>query len=167
MWEKLKKKFEAYPAQETVVKLMFDRGFQVSPDGKVCTGSIKIPHSQIAKEAGVDARAVDAAARQIAEDEDLFLFFRKIKSVAFLRDVAPLLDLGVIIITPKSGADIGIISEVTQIIAKAGYSIRQAVSDDPYMTEKPKLTIITNKKLSGYIVEEVMKANGVDSISIQ
>ncbi len=167
MWDRLIEKFEDYPAQEAVVKLIFERGFQISEDGKVCSENIKIPHTQIAKEVGVDARAVDSAALRISEDEELFLFFKNIKSVAFLRDVAPLLNLGVIVITPEFGKDIGIIAEVSKIIADEGYSKRQAISDDPYMTENPKLTIITNKKISGTAMEKIMSAKGIDSISIK
>ncbi|NLI63055.1 MAG: amino acid-binding protein [Methanosarcinaceae archaeon] len=167
MWDKLINKFKSYPAQEAAVKLIFERGFQISEEGKVCSGTIKIPHTQIAKEAEVDPRAVDAAALRILEDEELFLFFKNLKSVAFLRDAAPLLGLGVIVITPKFGEDIGIIAEVSRIIADEGYSIRQAISDDPYMIKNPKLTIITNKKLSGAAMEKIVAAKGIDSVSIK
>jgi hypothetical protein len=59
----LLKKFEKYPAQAKVLKLLFERGFQVNEEGKVSSGSIEIVHTQLAKEAGVDRRVVDATTK--------------------------------------------------------------------------------------------------------
>ena len=57
MWDAILNKFKKYPAQEGVVRLLLERGFQVTPDGKVASGGIKLAHTQIAKEVGVDRRA--------------------------------------------------------------------------------------------------------------
>ncbi|MCK4458241.1 MAG: amino acid-binding protein, partial [Methanosarcinales archaeon] len=67
MWDIILNKFKKYPAQEKVVRLLLKRGFQVTPDGKVVSGGIKLPHTQIANEIGVDRRAVDATASMIAQ----------------------------------------------------------------------------------------------------
>ncbi|WP_338103441.1 amino acid-binding protein [Methanolapillus millepedarum] len=166
MWEPIRIKFEKYPAQEKVVKLLFERGFQVNSEGKVVSGNIEIPHVQIGKEVRVDRRVVDATAKHILEDEMLFDIFKNVKSIPFLADVAPHLNLGVVVITPDDGADVGIISNVTRIISDAGLSIRQAVSDDPYFTDNPKLTIITNEKIPGNLVERILKAKGVKGVSV-
>ena len=166
MWEPIRKKFEKYPAQEKVVKLLFERGFQVSNDGKVVSGNIEIPHVQIGKEAGVDRRVVDATTKHIVEDKTLFDFFKNVRSIPFLADVAPHLDLSVIIIIPDDGADIGIISRVTKIISDEGLSIRQAVSDDPHFNDAPRLTIITDGKISGKTVEMIKNAKGVKGVTI-
>ncbi|MEA1945242.1 MAG: amino acid-binding protein, partial [Euryarchaeota archaeon] len=66
MWDVILNKFKKYPAQEKVVRLLLKRGFQVTPDGKVVSGGIKLAHTQIAKEVGVDRRIVDGAASMIA-----------------------------------------------------------------------------------------------------
>lgn len=167
MWEPIRQKFEKYPAQEKVVKLLLERGFQISAAGKVISGQIEIPHVQIGKEINVDRRVVDATAKHIVEDEKLFEFFRNVRSIPFLADVAPYLDLGVVIITPGDGAEVGIISGVTAVIAEAGHSIRQAVSDDPFFNEAPRLTIITDKKIPGELVDRIMKVKGVKGVTIQ
>jgi len=166
MWEPIHAKFEKYPAQEKVVQLLFERGFQVNENGKVVSGNIEIPHVQIGREARVDRRVVDATVLHILEDAVLFDFFKNVRSIPFLVDVAPHLNLGVIIITPDDGADVGIISSVTQIISNAGLSIRQAVSDDPYFTEAPRLTIITNEKIPGQLVDQLLKAKGVKGVTV-
>ncbi|MCL2550203.1 MAG: amino acid-binding protein [Methanimicrococcus sp.] len=166
MWKPIQKKFEKYPAQEKVVKLLFERGFQVNAEGKVVSGSIEIPHVQIGREAGVDRRVVDATVKHIIEDETLFDFFKNVRSIPFLVDVAPYLNLGVIIIIPDDGAGIGIIASVTNVISEAGIRIRQAVSDDPYFNDEPRLTIITDQKIPGHLVEMIRNAKGVKGVTI-
>ncbi|WNY28471.1 hypothetical protein MmiEs2_06590 [Methanimicrococcus stummii] len=166
MWEPIHQKFEKYPAQEKVVKLLLERGFQVSGAGKVVSGNIEIPHVQIAKEIGVDRRVVDATAKHIIEDETLFDFFKHVRSIPFLAEVAPHLNLGVVIIIPEDGAEIGIISGVTSVISEAGYSIRQTVSDDPFLNDAPRLTIITDKKIPGSLVDKIRAVKGVKGVTI-
>ena len=100
MWNKLVEKFEKYPAQAKVLKLLFERGFQVNEEGKVTSGNIEIAHTQLAREAGVDRRVVDATTKTIISDDFFSAIFKNVHSIPFLRDVAPSLGLGVIIIIP-------------------------------------------------------------------
>lgn len=166
MWSEILTRFKGYPAQEKVLRLLLERGFQVSSEGRVVSGKIEIPHSQIAREIGVDRRVVDATAEVILGDDGLRKIFQNIKSIPFLRDVAPALDLSVVIIIPKDAARPGIVAEVTAVLAKNGISIRQLVTDDPYFTEDPKLTIITDKKVSGKVMGELMSCPTVKSVTV-
>lgn len=149
-----------------MLKLLFERGFQVNEEGKVTSGSIEIAHTQLAKEAGVDRRVVDATTKTIISDELLSRIFRNVHSIPFLRDVAPSLGLGVIIIIPEDAADVGILAEVAGLISRSKVSIRQAVSDDPYLTDNPRLTIITDKKVPGEIVDKILELPSVKGVSI-
>ncbi len=166
MWSILLNKFEKHPAQQKVLRLLFERGFQVNDEGKVISGSIEIAHTQLAREAGVDRRVVDSTTETILSDELLRKIFQNVRSIPFLRDVAPLLGLGVIIITPDDAVNKGIIAEVSTVIAHHDISIRQAVSDDPFFTTEPKLTIITDTKVPGSIVEELLALRTVRGVSI-
>jgi uncharacterized protein len=166
MWQTLLKKFEKYPAQVKVLKLLFERGFQVNEEGKVTSGSIEIAHTQLAKEAGVDRRVVDATTKTIVSDELLSTIFRNVHSIPFLKDVAPSLGLGVIIIIPEDAAHVGILAEVAGLIAKNNVCIRQAVSDDPYLTDNPRLTIITDRKVPGDLVDKILSLPSVRGVSI-
>jgi predicted regulator of amino acid metabolism with ACT domain len=166
MWSLLLKKFEKHPAQQKVLRLMFERGFQVNNEGKVTSGKIEIAHTQLAKEAGVDRRVVDSTTEVILSDDLLRDIFQNVKSIPLLREVAPLLGLGVIIITPDDAAHTGIISDVSAVIARHKISIRQAVSDDPFFTAEPRLTIITDAKVPGSIVEELLALDSVKGVSI-
>lgn len=167
MWSEIIGKFKGMPSQEKVVRLLLERGFQVNGEGHVVSGKIEIPHTQIAKEVSVDRRVVDATTQMILEDEVLRRVFLNIRSIASLRDVAPLLGLGVIIITPDNAQNIGIITDVTGVISKYNLSIRQAVTDDPYFSDDPKMTIITNDIIPGELVSDLRKLRNVKSVTIQ
>ena len=50
MWQEILDKFKRFPAQEKVIRLILQRGFQVNDQARVVSGQIEIPHAQIAKE---------------------------------------------------------------------------------------------------------------------
>ncbi|MDD2639042.1 MAG: amino acid-binding protein, partial [Methanothrix sp.] len=79
MWREILAKFKRYPAQEKVVRLVLERGFQVNERGRVVSGGIDIPHAQIAKELDVDRRVVDTTATAIVEDEELWKIFKNVR----------------------------------------------------------------------------------------
>ncbi|KUO42762.1 MAG: amino acid-binding protein [Hadesarchaea archaeon YNP_N21] len=166
MWAEVAKAFERHPAQLNVVRLLFKYGLRVREDGEIACGSIRIPSVQIAREAGVDRRVVDATARRILGDEKLISIFGNLEPLAYLKGVAHRLGLGVIEILPKDAAKPGIISEVTGVISRFGISIRQAVADDPFFTPQPKLTIITDEPVPGKVIDELRKLPTVRSVIV-
>lgn len=166
MWREILEKFRRFPAQEKVIRLILQRGFQVNESGRVVSGGIEIPHAQIAKELDVDRRVVDTTATAIREDEALWKVFRNVRSTTFLGDVAPVLGLGVIEITPVDAAKTGILGNVASAVASHGLSIRQAVSDDPFFVENPKLTIITEGKIPGDLVKVLIEMEGVKRVTV-
>jgi predicted regulator of amino acid metabolism with ACT domain len=92
--------------------------------------------------------------------------FEHLRSIAFLIEVAPLLGLSVIIIHPTDAKQVGIIGDVATVMAQRGLSIRQAVSDDPYLVDDPKLTIITEQTVPGELIEEIGKLKSVRGVQI-
>jgi len=166
IWAEVAKAFERHPAQLKVVRLLFKYGLKVREDGEIACGSIRIPSVQIAREAGVDRRVVDATARRILGDEKLISIFGNLEPLAYLKGVAHRLGLGVIEILPKDAAKPGIISEVTGVISRFGISIRQAVADDPFFTPQPKLTIITDEPVPGKVIDELRKLPTVRSVIV-
>jgi predicted regulator of amino acid metabolism with ACT domain len=167
MWSEIIGKFKGMPSQEKVVRLLLERGFQVDEQGHVVSGKIEIPHTQIAKEVGVDRRVVDATTEMILKDDILKRVFLNIHSIASFRDVAPFLGLGVIIIGVDNAQNVGIISDVTSVISRFNLSIRQAVTDDPFFTDEPRMTVITNDVIPGELVSELRKLKSVKSVTIQ
>ncbi len=166
MWSAIQEKFKNHPAQEKVARLILERGFQINDKGRVVSGSIEIPHTQIANENGVDRRVVDATCETILKDAQLMQIFRNIRTMPFLRDAAPYLGLGVIIITPENAARKGLLGAVATAVAEHGIIIRQAVSEDPYLTEDPKLTIIIEGKVTGELVNALTRIKGVKSVTV-
>ena len=166
MWQVILNKFKRFPAQEKVIRLILQRGFQINDKARVVSGDIEIPHAQIARELDVDRRVVDTTAMAIREDETLWKIFHNVRSMTFLAEVAPVLGLGVIEITPVNAAKTGLLGDVASAVASYGISIRQAVSDDPYFVESPKLTIITEGKIPGELVRMLMEIDGVRRVTV-
>jgi predicted regulator of amino acid metabolism with ACT domain len=166
MWSELLARFSKFPAQERVAQVLLEHGFQVNNAGMVVSGSIRIPDTEIAREAKVDRRAVDETTHTILHDDMLKDFFSNIKTFVFLRDVAPVLGLGVVIVTPQDASQAGIIEEVTQTIAECGLSVRQAVTDDSYFIDDPKLTIICETRIPGALVDKLLQLASVKGVSI-
>lgn len=166
MWARIQRVFEGHPAQLSVARVLFKYGLRVRENGEIACGDIRIPAVQIAREAGVDRRAVDATARTILSKRELRSIFIHLEPVAYLKGVAQQLGLGVIEILPKDAAKPGIIKEVTEVIAKHGISIRQAVADDPYFVPAPKLTIITSQPIKGEVIEALRTLPKVQSVVI-
>jgi predicted regulator of amino acid metabolism with ACT domain len=166
MWIEVLARFAKFPAQERVAKVLLEHGFQVNSAGAVVSGSIRIPDTEIAREAKVDRRAVDETTATILGDEMLKDFFSNMKTFVFLRDVAPVLGLGVIVITPRDASQIGIIEEVTQTVAACGVRVRQAVTDDSYFVDDPKLTIICDTRIPGALVDKLLQLPSVKGVSI-
>jgi hypothetical protein len=102
----------------------------------------------------------------IREDVALWKVFKNVRSMTFLGDVAPVLGLGVIEIMPIDAAKTGLLGDVASAVARYGLSIRQAVSDDPYFVESPKLTIITEGKVPGELMQMLMGIEGVRRVTV-
>ncbi len=166
MWAKVQGTFEDFPAQLSVARTLFKYGLRVREDGGIACGDIRIPAVQIAREAGVDRRVVDATARTILKNKELRGIFENLEPIAYLKGVAQQLGLGVIEILPKDAAKPGIISEVTGAISRFGISIRQAVADDPHFVVQPKLTLITDEPVRGKVIEALRKLPSVQSVIV-
>jgi len=166
VWVKVQRAFADFPAQLSVARVLFKYGLRVREDGGVACGDIRISAVQIAQEAGVDRRAVEATTQTILKNEELRRIFENLEPIAYLKGVAQQLGLGVIEILPKDAAKHGIISEVTGAISRFGISIRQAVADDPHFIVQPKLTLITDKPVRGKVIEALRKLPSVQSVIV-
>jgi hypothetical protein len=58
------------------------------------------------------------------------------------------------------------LGNVASAVASYGLSIRQAISDDPYFVEDPKLTIITEGKIPGDLVRLLTEMDGVKRVTV-
>jgi len=149
-----------------VAKLIFERGFQVREDGKIVSGNIEIPHTQIAKEVEVERRAVDSTVRTILSKPELKRIYRNLRHVYLLQEVAREFNLSVIVFTPENAKKAGIISNVTKIISENGLSIKQAFAEDPDLSPEPRLIIIIEGEIPPNVIKELKNLPGAKSVTV-
>ena len=170
MWSRIEKHFQQFPAQLKVAKLLFERGFQVREDshqeGRVVSEGIEIAHTQIAKEVGVERRAVDSTVQTILSHPELRRIYTNLKQVCSLQEVAREFNLGVIVLVPKNARETGIIAQVTKKVSERGLSIRQALAEDPGLNMYPKLTLIIEGEIPPDLISEIKRLSGTRSITV-
>jgi predicted regulator of amino acid metabolism with ACT domain len=166
MWSQIERYFKDLPAQSKVARLLFERGFQVRKDGKVVSDGIEIAHSQIAKEVGVERRAIDSTVRTILSEPILKRIFLNLRQVCSLQEVAREFNLGVIIFVPENARQRGIIANVTKTVSQMGLSIRQALAEDPDISGHPELTLIIEGEIPPGLVDEIRKLPGTRSVTV-
>jgi len=166
VWSRIKKFFKDLPAQQRVAQLLFERGFQVSEDGKAVSGGIEIPHTQIAKEVGVERRAVDSTVQTILSTTELKRIYMNLRQVCSLQEVAREFNLSVIVFVPENASQTGIIADVTRIVSENGLNIRQALAEDPSTSGHPKLTLILEGDISSDLIGEIRRLPGTRSITV-
>jgi predicted regulator of amino acid metabolism with ACT domain len=152
---RIMEKFAGSPGQQTVVRLLLERGFSVNDDGRVVSGGIEIPDTGIAREADVDRRVVDATTDAILRDDELRRIFRNITAVPSLMDLAPVLGLTVLTVEVGQPEAAGVVAEITELLADRGVPLRQVLSDDPEFADEPELYLITDRDVPGELLVEI------------
>jgi hypothetical protein len=167
MFDEIMQKFEGSPSQQAVIRLLLERGFSVNDEGRVVSGGIEIPNTQIAREIGVDRRVVDSTTDAILADEQLRRIFQNISSIPSLMDLAPVLDLTVLTIDVADADQPGIVAAVTSLLADNDISIRQTVSEDPEFTDEPRLYVVTDHDVPGDVLNDLKNLDFVRKIELQ
>lgn len=166
MWDKIAKCLEGYPERLGVAKILIKNGLSVK-NGKIYCGDIIIPVVRISRVAGVDRRTVIQTVKMIENNPELKVVFSGISPAGpSLRDVAKHLNFGVVEITPIDARTPGILAAAASLIAQRNISIRQAIVDDPELTPEPRLTLITETKVPGDLIPELLKIKGVSKVSV-
>jgi predicted regulator of amino acid metabolism with ACT domain len=167
MFDEIMAKFAGSPGQQAVVRLLLERGFSVNDTGRVVSGGIEIPNTQVATEVGVDRRVVDSTTDALLADDELRPIFHNISAVPSLRDLAPVLDLSVLTVEVGDAEEAGIVARVTTVIAEHDVSIRQTISEDPEFTDEPRLSIITDEALPSEVLTELRKLEFVRKLELE
>jgi len=167
MFAEIMAKFADSPSQQRVIRLLLERGFSVNDEGRVVTGSIEIPDTEIAREVDVDRRVVDATTDAILDDPELREIFQNISQIPSLMDLAPVLELSVVVVTVADAEAQGIVATVSGIVADHGLTIRQIISDDPEFSDHPRLYVVTDEQLPGEMITELKGLDFVRSIELR
>ena len=166
MWEKINEKFKKYPARVRVAEKMIELGLSLNEEGKIYCGNLKISDKALATAADVDRRVIKSTIEIIKEDEELYnLFSNIVPAGTLLKNIAKNLKLGVVEIEVGSESE-GILAATANLISKKGIGIRQAYAADTELQKTPSLIIITEKPISGDLINEFLKIKGVTRVSI-
>ena len=166
MWEKIKHKFDKFPARMNVARKIVEYGLCVGKNGKIYCGNIEISDLAIARAVNVDRRSIKTTVDVIRSDEQLAKIFSNIiPSGPLVKNVAKDLGFGVLEIEADA-ENPGIIAEATELISNEGISIRQVHAGDPEFEEHPRLTIITEKPMEGNLINQFLNIEGVKRVSI-
>lgn len=166
MWDRIKHKFENYPARMAVARKIVELGLRVGKDGKVYCGDVGVSDISLARATEVDRRTIRATVRAILNDPFLSSIFLNIYPAgALLKNVAKELGFGVVEIEAHA-TNPGILAQATQLISQKKISIRQAHAGDPELEENPRLTIITEKPVKGELLQKFLEIPGVKRVSI-
>ena len=86
MWNRIKHKFEKYPARMSVARKVVELGLSVNENNKVYCGDVEISDVALARAAGVDRRTIKATIDVILADEYLKSIFTNLYPAgAFLK----------------------------------------------------------------------------------
>ena len=166
MWDRIKHKFDKFPARMSVARKIVELGLCVGENNKIFCGNVEISDMALARAAGVDRRTIKATIDVILADDQLRAIFNNIYPAgALLKNVASTLGFGVVEIEAQAGNP-GILAKATELISQENISIRQAHAGDPELEENPRLTIITERPVSGELYNEFLKIEGVKKVSI-
>ncbi len=166
MWNKIKYKFDKYPARMRIARKIVELGLHITENGKIYCADVEITDVAIARSVGVDRRTIKTTVNIILKDQQLREIFENIYPAGtLLKNVAGNLGFGVVEIEAHANNP-GILAQATQLISRENISIRQAHAGDPELEENPRLTIITEKQVKGELINEFLKIKGVKRVSI-
>ena len=165
MWRSLARYFGRYPSQAKVAKLLLEYGLRVDHHSVFC-GEVEIADAAIARAAGVDRRIVRSAVETIESNDELLKVYSRLRPTALFREVAPAMGWSAIEIIPVDAQMPGILADVAGVISSAGISIRQAIVDDPELSEEPRLYVITESPVPPELIPAIKNCRGVRSILI-
>lgn len=136
-------------------------------DGIFC-GPIEQSTTKIAKALGVDRKVVDLTADVIRNNPELYAVFSKLKPIADISDVARYDKnsfAGVMDIYAFSDS-VGIAALATTLIAEENITIRYMVARDPELSVESVMTIVTDKRPPGRVVEALLNNDDVIKVSL-
>lgn len=166
MWQVLIDHFRRFPAQEKVVRLLIQGGLRIEGE-RVLAGNIEVADTAIARAAGVDRRIVRATVQTIGQDPELRRVFARFAPTLHLKDVGAAMGAGVLQIVASDASQPGILAAVSQAIAEAGLSIRQAIVEDPDFTEEPILFVVTDRPIPGDLIPRLQRLPSIKTVTVR
>lgn len=146
---------------------MLEYGIRVTKEGKLFVGGLEVDYAALARDAGTDRRVVRQTAEKISADPFLFSIFSGVTpaGASLLRVVSSIGCSAIIIEADPRAA--GVISRVTEVLAKHGTVVRQALADDPDMVKDAHLTLVVEGEVGGAVISELERLEMVRGITVR
>jgi len=165
MWSKLEHYFDGHPNKKRVVRLLLKYGLKVTDGARVKCGDIEVPYTKIAGALNVNERIVKKTAVMILKTPELRELFMRLEPTFCLKHAGRYLGYGVVEIETEPRA-VGVLARVVSKIVERGINIVQVVAEDFGLYPGGKLVIVTEKPISGDLVNEFSRLEGVKRVSI-
>ncbi len=166
MWRKAYAKFMRQRSRLEVVQRMVQLGISVDSKRRMFIGNLEVYDTALARAAGVDRRVVRNTINQVFEDPELREIFTKVRPVGTsLVEIAGLLGYSVLVVSADPYKP-GVIAGVAKALSESGIVIRQALADDPDMTQDPKLTLVVEGKVPVSVLSKIQEIGSVKSITL-
>ncbi len=161
------KEFENKPSRLKVAELFLEYGFRVTEEG-IFAGPVQLSVTKVAKACRVDRKVVEETTKNIRNNPALFDVFSHLSTVADISDVARYDKHsfeGVMEIHAFSSG-VGIAALAAQLVADQDLVIRYMLCKDPELSVEATMTIVTDKKIPGKIVERLLKNKDVIKVTL-
>ena len=158
--------FSGFPSQEKVARLLLQQGMSVR-DGHAYCGEVEQGDSAIGRACGVDRRVVRATLEKISATPEFDSKFSKLRSTLSMVELAPEIGCSSIVITPTDASMPGILADITDVLFRAGVSVRQAMVDDSGDDNSAVLLVVAYGKIPPESIPMLKACRGVASILIK
>ncbi len=167
MWSLIRSRFERYPERLSIVRFLLRYGLGVNDSGEVHVAGVVVPSKRIADVLGVDRRTVKVTARELVRDPGLRPIFRNLEPAGpSLKRVARNLGLSVLEVEAVDPREPGILAGVAGAVASEGISIRQAIAEDPFLYENPRLILVLDRPPPAHVLSSLRSLEGILSIKV-
>ncbi len=121
MWDRIKHKFDKFPARMAVARKIVELGLRVGDKGKIYCGDVEISDVALARSVKVDRRTIKSTVDVILADPQFAGIFQNIfPAGTLLKNIAKNLGFGVVEIEAEAGNS-GILARSTELISTRGY----------------------------------------------
>ena len=158
--------FSGFPSQEKVARLLLQQGMSVK-DGHAYCGEVEQGDSAIGRACGVDRRVVRSTLEKISVTPELDAKFSKLRSTLSMVELAPEIGCSSIVITPTDASMPGILADITDVLFRAGVSVRQAMVDDSGDKDSAVLLVVAYGRIPPESIPMLKACRGVSSILIK
>jgi len=149
-----------------VLSKIIEIGARIDKSEKIYVADVEISDMSIARAAEVDRRVVKSTIKQILSSSEVSEIFSNTKPVGISYvEIAKSLGYEVFIIAADPFKT-GVIASVTNVLAKHGIVVRQALADDPYLISEPRLTLVVEGKVPPNALNEIKSLSEVKILTV-